>query len=61
MSEERKSSAKSVQQPNRLCLRCLRTCRQSEAVRLLDCPRFLPRPFKVQKPPGRQLDLFGKK
>ncbi|WP_305044032.1 hypothetical protein [Geoalkalibacter sp.] len=60
MSEEKKKSTKAAERPNRLCLRCLRACRQSEQVLLLDCPRFVPRPFKVQKPPGRQLDLFGK-
>lgn len=45
---------------NVLCRRCIRSCRQSNQVLLLDCPRFVPRPFKVQKPPGEQLNLFGK-
>ncbi len=44
--------------PNKLCRRCVRTCRQSDQVLLLECPRFQPRPFKVQEPPREQLDLF---
>ena len=46
--------------PNRLCRQCVRSCRQSEAVLLIDCPRFLKRPFKVEEPRYKQLDLFGK-
>ncbi|MCK9172667.1 hypothetical protein [Desulfuromonas thiophila] len=44
---------------NSLCERCLRSCRQLYGTRLLECPRFLPKPFfiPVKKNP-RQLDLF---
>ncbi len=48
------------EQPNRLCRRCVRTCRQSRDVLLIDCPRFLKRPFKIEEPRYKQLDLFGK-
>lgn len=44
---------------NRLCRKCMRSCRQGEAVLLLDCPRFLPRPFKSEELKFVQLDLFG--
>ncbi len=44
---------------NKLCRKCIRNCRQEEAVLLLDCPRFLPRPFKSEKLEFTQLDLFG--
>lgn len=44
---------------NKLCGRCLRHCRQPEAAVLVDCPRFLPRPFKVAVHRFDQLDLFG--
>jgi len=43
---------------NKLCLKCVRGCRQSEAVVLLDCPRFLARPFKVDDASYTQLELF---
>ncbi|AMV73595.1 hypothetical protein JCM30471_20120 [Desulfuromonas carbonis] len=44
---------------NSLCRKCLRACRQPAAALLLDCPRFLPRPFKIDQPRYDQLDLFG--
>ncbi len=44
---------------NKLCGRCLRHCRQPESAVLVDCPRFLPRPFKVAVHRFDQLDLFG--
>ncbi len=44
---------------NKLCGKCMRGCRQGEAVLLLDCPRFLPRPFKSEELKFTQLDLFG--
>jgi hypothetical protein len=44
---------------NKLCRKCVRNCRQGEAVLLLDCPRFLPRPFKSEELKFIQLDLFG--
>lgn len=44
---------------NKLCAKCLRHCKQPEAVLLVDCPRFLPFPFKVEKNRYEQIDLFG--
>lgn len=44
---------------NKLCGKCVRSCRQGESVLLLDCPRFLPRPFKSETLKFTQLDLFG--
>jgi hypothetical protein len=43
---------------NRLCAKCLRTCRQPAEVVLVDCPRYLPRPFKVAEYRYDQMDLF---
>lgn len=45
---------------NPLCRKCLRSCRQPVAALLVDCPRFLPRPFKVTEHRFDQLELFGK-
>ncbi|KIH77855.1 hypothetical protein GFER_04300 [Geoalkalibacter ferrihydriticus DSM 17813] len=61
MAKDCKGKTAQEEQPNTLCRRCVRTCRQSEKVLLLDCPRFVARPFKVEKPPGKQMELFGKK
>ena len=44
---------------NRLCQKCLRSCRQSQEILLLQCPRFEPMPFKISSPHFKQLDLFG--
>ena len=44
---------------NSLCDRCLRPCKQPGGVLLLECPRFLKRPFKVAAHRFEQLDLFG--
>jgi len=44
---------------NSLCDRCLRPCKQPEGVLLLECPRFLKRPFKVAAHRFEQLDLFA--
>jgi hypothetical protein len=46
---------------NRLCARCLRSCRQPAGTLLISCPRFLPRPFKIKNYRFDQLDLFGRK
>lgn len=43
---------------NKLCRRCLRHCRQPDHVLLLECPRFLKRPFKSPVYKFNQLDLF---
>jgi hypothetical protein len=44
---------------NALCSKCLRPCKQPAAVLLLECPRFFPLPFKVERHRFTQLDLFG--
>lgn len=44
---------------NTLCKKCLRTCRQPAGIVLVDCPRFMPMPFKVDKHCYDQLDMFG--
>ena len=44
---------------NTLCARCLRQCRQPQGALLVDCPRFLPRPFKIEEHRFDQLDLFS--
>jgi hypothetical protein len=46
---------------NPLCVKCLRPCKQPVAVVLVECPRFFPLPFKVEKHRYDQLDLFDDK
>jgi len=43
---------------NPLCAKCVRRCRQPLSVRLLECPRFRPYPFKLEKSRFEQLPLF---
>lgn len=43
---------------NRLCMKCLRACKQPAANLLLECPRYFPLPFKVEKHRYDQLSLF---
>lgn len=43
---------------NKLCRRCIRTCKQSFAIIMLECPRFQPRPFKYEEYRFEQLELF---
>ncbi len=43
---------------NKLCLKCLRECKQPEANLLLECPRYYPLPFKVAKHRFDQIGLF---
>jgi hypothetical protein len=50
---------RSAAEVNSLCKRCVRTCRQTTAITLIECPRFLPRPFKIVEHRFDQLDLFG--
>lgn len=45
---------------NVLCGRCVRHCKQAADNLLVDCPRYLPRPFKIEEHRFDQLDLFGK-
>jgi len=50
---------KQKEQYNRLCAKCLRSCRQLAGTLLVSCPRFMPRPFKIQTYRFDQLDLFS--
>lgn len=43
---------------NPLCAKCIRHCKQDESVLLVDCPRFQPYPFKIEKRNYEQLALF---
>ncbi|MCD6525435.1 MAG: hypothetical protein J7K75_00355 [Desulfuromonas sp.] len=43
---------------NPLCVKCVRSCRQPLGSKLLECPRFSPRPFKLIPAPKKQLKLF---
>lgn len=45
---------------NPLCAKCLRTCKQPATALLVECPRFFPMPFKVERHRYDQLDLFNK-
>jgi len=46
---------------NKLCVRCVRKCKQPVAILMLECPRFQQRPFKSEEFNFQQLDLFGEK
>ncbi len=46
---------------NALCLKCLRSCKQPVSNLLIECPRYYPMPFKVERHRYDQLDLFGEK
>ena len=46
---------------NPLCGKCRRHCKQPSAAVLVDCPRYLPFPFKVARHRFDQLELFGDK
>lgn len=48
-----------IQKHNVLCAKCLRVCKQPEGLAVLDCPRYLHRPFKIVEHKFSQLDLFG--
>jgi len=43
---------------NSLCAKCLRPCKQPATALLLECPRFFPLPFKVERHRYDQLSLF---
>jgi len=43
---------------NKLCRKCLRNCKQPVANLLLECPRYYPLPFKVEKHRFDQMGLF---
>lgn len=44
---------------NKLCSKCLRHCKQQASALLLECPRYLARPFKSPTYRFDQLDLFA--
>lgn len=44
---------------NPLCRKCLRECKQPVANLLVECPRYFPLPFKVEKHKYDQMGLFG--
>jgi hypothetical protein len=43
---------------NTLCMKCLRDCKQPAENLLLECPRYFPMPFKVEKLRFDQMELF---
>lgn len=53
------SRRKSKKPCNPLCAKCIRHCKQDESALLVDCPRFQPYPFKIEKRDYEQLRLFG--
>ena len=44
---------------NPLCRKCLRECKQPVTNLLVECPRYFPMPFKVEKHKYDQMRLFG--
>ncbi|TLM67362.1 MAG: hypothetical protein FDZ69_04520 [Deltaproteobacteria bacterium] len=44
---------------NALCAKCVRRCKQPATAVLVECPRFFPMPFRVERYRYDQLDLFG--
>jgi len=46
---------------NKLCRRCVRSCKQPVTMVMLACPRFQPRPFKSEELRFQQLELFDSK
>ena len=57
----RQNDDKSIKKFNSLCTRCLRPCKQPVTCLLVDCPRYYPLPFKVEKHSYQQLNLFEEK
>jgi hypothetical protein len=55
------SNCETDETPNKLCVRCVRTCKQTARMLMLDCPRFQARPFKSEAHRFQQLDLFNEK
>jgi len=51
---------KNQEEYNKLCIKCIRVCKQPGAMLMLECPRFQPRPFKSEHFKFQQLDLFAK-
>jgi len=46
---------------NPLCGKCRRHCKQPPEAVLVDCPRYLPFPFKVANHRFDQMELFTEK
>jgi hypothetical protein len=46
---------------NILCAKCLRECKQPVSHLLVECPRYFPLPFKVEKLLYEQMNLFNPK
>jgi hypothetical protein len=44
---------------NPLCAKCIRHCKQDETSLLVDCPRYQPYPFKIEKRNFEQMALFA--
>lgn len=45
---------------NKVCMRCIRKCKQEESVHLVSCPRFVRMPVQMEIPlfpPGRPRKL----
>ena len=55
------SSTPDAKAINPLCLKCLRNCKQPASNLLVECPRYYPLPFKVDKHRFDQMSLFDKK
>lgn len=57
-----KDHGRSDKSLNPICVKCLRPCKQPAVCLLVDCPRYYPLPFKVERHRFQQMDLFsGKK
>ena len=52
------SSAQNDKTINPLCQKCLRNCKQPASNLLVECPRYYPLPFKVEKHKYDQMGLF---
>lgn len=55
MTMQSSGDAKNV---NPLCYKCLRSCKQPASSLLVECPRYFPLPFKVEKHRFEQMGLF---
>ncbi|HKJ04675.1 MAG TPA: hypothetical protein VJ974_03680 [Geopsychrobacteraceae bacterium] len=54
-------SREEIEALNKLCIRCVRSCKQTVGIMMLDCPRFQARPFKSDAHRFTQLGLFDEK
>lgn len=51
---------KEAPQINKLCRRCVRYCKQSADMQLLNCPRYERRSFDPEEFKFEQMELFKK-